>query len=164
MIQQNIYKIPRYWYHLSSTLKHKKELLHPRGNDEGFNRSEDEPNIKRICVSPTIEQCLVAIPYYNREVLSIYRTQKKVMASRPKNVFDYTITDEGWILIDTDFIRIGTLDLGKISKIKKLHPQVASIGQISVSNRLFKWWKKINISTYIDYDNRKVSENKLEKV
>jgi hypothetical protein len=146
-IVNDIYEIKRYWYHVSSTLKKKKELLKPRDNTEGFNRPEHEPNIKRICVSPTLEQCLTAIPYSKRDTVFIYRTNAKVIAKASQEVFDSPITQEGWILKPTWFIKMGVLDFEIIPS--KVITEAATMGMESISKRVLNWWLKLEPWKYV---------------
>lgn len=148
---QNLYKTPRYWYHVSTTLKNSVELLKPRDNDEGFNRSDSEPNVRRICVSPSLEQCLTAIPYFHRDTLSVYRTEKKVKAKSPVDVFDASVTMEGWIIVPTWFIRIGTLNLNSLDKklTKGVRSEAATDGCLSSSKSLYRWWIKTDPWQYV---------------
>jgi hypothetical protein len=148
MTQQKLYSEKRYWYHLSSTLKKKKERLSPRDNDEGFNRTSFEPNTRRICVSPTLEQCLAAIPYGKHDTYTIYRTSKKVRAKPPRDVFDSHLTQEGWFSSPTVFVRVGVLDFEKILTPKgtrqKIISQAASLGFPDMSLKVYKWWLKVD--------------------
>ena len=109
--RKSVYKNRRYWYHVSTTLKHKHERLVPWDEDRGFNRGGYEPDGKRICVSPTIEQCITAIPYILNTKCFIYRTQFPAKASSPYDVFDAEVTHEGWIHNPTTFIKIGKLNI-----------------------------------------------------
>jgi hypothetical protein len=147
----HILKPAKKWYHLSTTLRDNLIQLSPRDNAEGFNRSDDEPNVKRICVSPTIEQCLVAIPYSKWDTFSIYQPIKNVNPKFPTGIFDSEITDERWIVSKTWFKRIGILDLNSITTTKKfkIKPEVASDGNFSASKKLYDWWLKRNINSYI---------------
>lgn len=145
LLTEEFYSEKRYWYHLSSTLSKKKELLRPRDNDEGFNRSDNEPNTKRICVSPTLEQCLTAVPYSKTDKYFIYRTSRKVIAKKSREVFDSEITQEGWLTISTSFIRIGTLNIEDVNKQQvKVKYATASDGNLELSKELYKWWVRIN--------------------
>lgn len=141
---QELYEKKRYWYHVSTTLKKPLEFLKPRSNDEGFNRSEGEPDIKRICVSPTLSQCLIAIPYRKQNILYIYRTEKQVIAKKSSGVFDSPVTMEGWLTKPTWFVRMGTLDMEKITnsngKLIKVPSEVASHGCLNFSKILYRWW------------------------
>jgi hypothetical protein len=75
--------------------------------DSGINELE----IPRICVSPTISQCLLAINYkafyYDR--LIIYKTNAKVYY--PVGVNDQKITEEMWILSPIKFIYCGEISM-----------------------------------------------------
>ena|SRR6185503_7268641 len=154
-IKGNIYKNKRYWYHVSTTLKNKHELLVPWENDKGFNRSDTEPEGKRICVAPSIEQCITAIPYHLGAICSIYRTKSQVKAKKAKNVFDRKITQEGWIQKPTNFIKIGILKFEDVEKglgIDSVIDEAASsFGEVSLSEsrNVLKWWKKAKINRFI---------------
>ena len=142
-----LHKRKRYWFHVSTTLTKKEITLCPRGN-EGFNRNEAEPEKKRICVSPSLEQCLVAIPYGCRDRLYIYRTKSPIVAHEPHEVFDASVTEEGWIFRPTRFKRLGQLNLNNIlddegNKIDVIH-EVAPFGSLSRSRKAYRWWRKLN--------------------
>ena len=145
-------KHKRYWYHISNTLKDKKCTLIPWDNAKGFNRNELEPDINRICVSPTIQQCLTAVPYFLSSSYNIYRTKEKVAAHKPIRVFDAKITNEGWLLDTTDFIKIGSIDLNEIEsgeKIESVMHEAASRGNVRYSKKVLNWWRRIKLQRYI---------------
>lgn len=146
------YKNKRYWYHVSTTLKNKHERLIPWDQNKGFNRTESEPEGKRICVAPTIEQCLTAIPYCLNTICSIYRTKTPVKASKPKDVFDVKITNEGWIEIPTSFVKFGILRFEEIEKnlnIDNVIEEAASKAEPRLSGKVLKWWKRARINRFI---------------
>jgi hypothetical protein len=149
MISPDVYSQKKYWYHLSCTLKRKYETLIPRTNDEGFNRADHEPNQARICVSPSLEQCLVAIPYDTDGKYSLYKTINKSVAFLPSEseVFDANVSEEGWLLYPTKFIRVGYLNLSNIKtpsgRQRKIKEQVATDGEEYISQELHSWWKKL---------------------
>lgn len=68
-----------------------------------------EPEIPRICVSPTISQCLLAINFkaYDFDHFNIYKTNAKVYF--PIGVTDSEITKEMWLLSSSEFIKCGEL-------------------------------------------------------
>lgn len=147
----------RHWYHLSTTLKQLKVILTPRDNDEGFNRSESEPNDKRICVSPSIEHCLTAIPYSKWDKFTIYKTRDKVVAKCPIDVFDSKITKEGWITTRTVFNRIGFLNFKKcVDSVDgiafKIKTESASHSDVLLSKETYDWWVKFDVTRFIEYD------------
>lgn len=151
-LAKELYRVPRFWYHVSTTLKRKKELLTPRKNDEGFNRCDTEPDVKRICVAPTLEQCLTAVPYGKYDIISIYRTQKKVVAKKSHGVFDSEITQEGWITSPTVFIKMGSISMLKVKNKTKLITEAATVGNIQSSQHAYKWWVKFNPWQIVDYE------------
>jgi hypothetical protein len=147
--KRSVYDYKRYWYHLSLTLKNKEYCLVPWDNDKGFNRSDDEPNIERICVSPSIAHCLTAIPYSFSDTYNIYRTKNCVKVKKPfGNVFDSHITKEGWLLNPTNFIKIGTLTLANVDN-NYIIDEAATSGDSKMSKKVLKWWQKINLHRYI---------------
>jgi len=149
------YKNKRYWYHVSTTLKNKKIHLIPWDETKSANRDGDEPPGKRICVAPTIEQCITAIPYVLTEICNIYRTETKVIAHKPSGVFDAKVTQEGWLCVPTPFIKIGTIDFEEIEKklaVDQVIEQAASSGEPRRSGKVLKWWKKARIDRFIKKD------------
>lgn len=60
-------------------------------------KSEKEPNVPRLCVCPTIPQCLAARLFYKSSIY-VYKTVKPTRGVTPKNVWDSVITNERWLL------------------------------------------------------------------
>jgi hypothetical protein len=141
------YGVPKYWYHISTTLKKDLEILDPRNNIEGFNRPDHEPNVDRICVAPTLEQCLVSVPYSKSGIFHIYKTKHLVKARKAYDVFDAFVTGERWIGNSTEFIKIGILKLKDIPE--HIITEAASEGNATYSKEVLKWWKKINPWLYV---------------
>lgn len=155
-LKKYLYKIPRYWYHVSSTLNRRNVKLTPR--DDSVGRAMDEPPGARICVAPSIEQCITALPYCVWKKYYIYRTENKIIASRPlKNaIYDGEITQEGWILEKMNFIKLGSINFDKISaflieKNKEMIDESASGDSIEYSKEVLRWWKRVDIKKFIEY-------------
>ena len=161
--KRSLYSHKRYWYHVSTTLNRKLHKLIPWDSDEGFNRASDEPEGKRICVSPTIEQCIVAIPYSYNSVLYVYRTLNKVRAIKSHGIFDGKVTDEAWIKSPTYFQKIGKIRFDDIEKELNIGrdenededsievaEEKATWGELKESRKLLKWWEKMKISRFIE--------------
>jgi len=74
-----------------------------------------EPPWPRICVSDTIEGCLVAIGnvlgMLQAYDLYVYRTAELVEVTRPVKVVDAEVTGEMWIDKNTTFERVRKIDL-----------------------------------------------------
>ena len=148
------YNVKRYWYHISSKIEGTEVLLTPIDNESGCNRCEDEPDVKRTCVAPTISQCLTAVPYHLCETFNVYRTKNRVLANKPYGVFDACVTHEGWIQRPIKFIKIGELSLNNVETFgptQSLIEEVASSGEVSDSRRGLRWWNKVNPENYIEY-------------
>ncbi len=142
----------RYWYHVSTTLREQRITLKPWDGRQAVNRGPLEPSGRRICVAPTIEQCIVAIPYHLGATISIYRTVRQRKATEPYDVFDAKVTGEGWLKSPTAFIKIGQLDFNDIEKkmnIEQVIDEVASEGNLKESKRGLRWWKKIRPKRFI---------------
>lgn len=150
--KSRLFSTKRYWYHVSTTIKENELTLFPR--EDGDNRSGYEPPGKRICVAPTVEQCITAIPYCLSEECNIYRTKNKVRASAPEDVFDMNITDEGWLEIPTRFVKVGTLNFEDIEEgldVESVVEEAASDGERRHSRKVLNWWKKAQIKRFIKY-------------
>jgi len=99
----------QYYYHITQKDWRYKKKLKPKSY--GSNRGDEEPNDRRICVSPTIEGCLLALgcclggsrPAY------VYRTSSIVIAKKPYNVDDAKITGEMWLIRPTSFELFGRI-------------------------------------------------------
>jgi len=153
---KNLFKYPRYWYHVSTTLNARTVKLIPWDEFKSANRSELEPPGARICVAPSIEQCITAIPYSSYSRLRIYKTKDKVIPTKPTSntIFDKDITHEGWLELPTVFTKIGTLKLSKLPrKIKQedIISESASSDSVEYSKEVLKWWKKIKVNQYIEF-------------
>lgn len=155
--KKRLFKFPRYWYHLSR--RHTDKEIHLIPKDDSTNRSFEEPPGARICVSPTIEQCIVAIPYDWNLTYGIYRTKKKTLAKKPPKgaIFDFSITSEGWIENPTTFVKIGIINFDKITDFfseeddVNIIEEAASGGGIAYSKEVLTWWKKIEIDRFIEW-------------
>lgn len=145
---EEFYATPRYWYHVSTTLHARTYKLKPRS--EGCNRSGFEPIDKRICVSPTLEQCITALPYFSCEhtTFFIYKTRYKLKAKSPVDIFDSSVTQEGWIIRPVIFDLVGKLKFDNIvnnrGKSVRIKQEAASVGYSYESRKLHQWWVKIN--------------------
>lgn len=157
ILKKRLFKFPRYWYHLSSRLSDKEVHLIPK--DDSTSRSFEEPPGARICVAPTIEQCIVALPYGHHQTYHIYRTKKRMLAKKPPNgaIFDFSITSEGWIETPATFVKVGIIDFDKITNFlsKKdksdIIEEAASGGGIAYSKEVLNWWKKFKIERFIEW-------------
>ena len=100
------------FYHLSDTDLGVKFKLTPR--NAGF-----ETSIKRVCVSPTVRECLLAIGGVrgnaDKKTFYIYRIEiddedKALdMVNPEKMVADHILTREAWILKERMFEKVGVL-------------------------------------------------------
>lgn len=150
--KKSVFDSKRYWYHVSTTLNRRRQKLIPWDESKGFNRGGDEPAGNRICVAPTLEQCITAVPYALATIFTIYRTERKVKPVKAKKVYDSEITDEGWLLEPTVMVRVGKLDLSNIEhrlNIENVIESAASEGDVQASRRVYKWWKKINVKKFV---------------
>ena len=133
----------QYLYHITkANWWGEKITLFPRAY--GDNRSFDEPNVSRICCAPTIENCLIAIPIEEFEIVNVYRTMNKVESVRPYRILDAHITQERWLTEPTDFIFIKNVDFVKekfIEQFKEPKNNGYLLGGNCIESR--KWQKKM---------------------
>ena len=99
----------RHYYHLTNKAWPNIIKLQPRS--EGENRGYNEPDCERICVAPSIEQCLVAI-IPSGFTWKIYRTYhpvetRETVKPARDEVLDAHITGERWLVKPRTFIRLG---------------------------------------------------------
>lgn len=101
---------PEYYFHVTQNPFWGKEII-LKPKPDGGNRSSGEPKLPRICASPTIEQCLVALGECLRcnASIYIYRTKNKIKTMNPRGIVDSKLTGEVWIINKTKFIKIGHL-------------------------------------------------------
>ena len=149
--KKSLFENPRYWYHISTTLKHKREYLTPWDNSKGFNRSSSEPDVKRTCVGPSVAHCFTAVPYCSGEKYIIYRTAQKIKATQARGVYDANVTCEGWIQTPTMFVRIGTLSLRSMTKQigTTIIDECASGSDTRYTGRVLAWWKRQKVNRFI---------------
>lgn len=147
-----LYTKRRYWYHVSTTLKRKELRLTPLNEQQSTNRGTGEPPGARICVAPTIEQCITAIPFGCRGGFAIYRTKSPVLATRPsptRDIFDWKVTREGWLLKSTNFIKIGSIRLSDIRRREKIddisEAPAACNSSLKDSIKSLKWWRSLKL-------------------
>lgn len=102
-------------YHISDTYLGRKPLLTPR-IPRVAKESGENIRTKRICVSPSIEQCVLGIDgvsYMESSSLEVgkswyvYQTTKKGKPAR--KVQDFDTTEEHWIKEETRFEYFGKL-------------------------------------------------------
>lgn len=93
---------PQFFYHITESRWPRYKRLSPKRVYQ-----EDEPQVSRICVSPTISQCISAVGSNSRRY--IYRTLHRVSGQYPWQVADVRITRERWLRKPTTFIRIGDI-------------------------------------------------------
>lgn len=100
----------RYYYHVTEEYWGDRKVLKPRSI--GCNRDISELNIPRICVAPSIEQCLIAIYISRKYDYCVYRTLNPISDCDIKNpirISDAYITEEKWIIKKTTFIYLGNI-------------------------------------------------------
>lgn len=102
-------------YHISDTYLGRKPLLTPR-IPRSAKESGENVRTKRICVSPSIEQCVLGIDgvsymeYSSLEIGKswyVYQTSKR--GNPAKNIGDFNTTEEHWIKEETRFEYFGRL-------------------------------------------------------
>lgn len=97
-----------YFYHISDSHTEQTITFKPRkpSSSEGYICS-----IERICVAPTVEQCLSALCSFENGTWSVYRTKNKFKCSiKPYRVNDSVISQERWFFESTDFIKVGEIE------------------------------------------------------
>lgn|SRR3990167_10649152 len=139
----------RYYYHITHKKWPKKIKLLPR--TYGEHRCSDEPAISRICVSSTIQGCLIALGWCleHAKCICIYRTKNKVIASKPRKITDAKITKEMWLVEPTKFIKYGKIITNKIPE-GLFSMKVGSKSDLAEQKRMYKllsrkrdWIKRI---------------------
>jgi hypothetical protein len=116
-------------------------ILEPRGY--GINRAGDEPLVFRICVSPRISQCLSAVSFSSGRSIGVYACKTKAWTSF--NVCDSKITGEKWILDETEFEKVLTID-GKFTNNFYFCCSYAKKRDVTINKRILKeLYKEKNI-------------------
>jgi hypothetical protein len=96
---------PKYWYHITDATNWSDEQTLNPIEHIGY----ECPYIKRICVAPTVPQCLAAICFWKGK-LRVYRTMHKHRAAKAMFVSDQEITDEHWLFEECKFIFLEHID------------------------------------------------------
>lgn len=105
------------WYHVSSQGDLGATVtLRPRPVT-GLSMT-DESDVPRVCVAPTVKQCLFSIMAeefwevvsYFEDDLVVYGTNERPDAPADESVEDRALTDEHWFLRPVELHRVGTLD------------------------------------------------------
>lgn len=151
--KKSLFENPRYWYHISSTLTDKRVYLKPWDNSGGFNRGSDEPDVHQTCVAPSVEKCLTALPYGPEDEYIIYRTYHKTKATKAYDVFDCSVTQEGWIQQPCMFVKLGTLTFRHVAEGECVNiiDEAASSREVSQSEKVLKWWQRCHLNKHIKW-------------
>lgn len=97
---------PEFMFHITADNLGPVCKLQPRSSKDEVYRLEHEPDIPRICVAPDPRFCLAAINYCTTSPYHVYVTVQKVESFHPYGVADSWITNERWLLQETDFKKI----------------------------------------------------------
>lgn len=102
---------PRFFYHITDQPWDDIVTLHPRV--DGYYRGEDEPEVARICVAPSLFHCVLAIPYnrHKKEPYKLYVTAEKVRPYKPYGIYDARKTHEKWIREECVFRFVKYVDI-----------------------------------------------------
>ena len=100
-------------YHVSTKYWGKRKLIYPRKIDDATYPTPC------ICVCPTVEQCLLAMPTPRSRCLFVYSTQEKGSNRFTKQIFDYKYTEEHRIYNRAIFDHVFTIDASMTSWIKE---------------------------------------------
>ena len=103
------------YFHISPNDLGDTVTLDPR-DPTGFGL--DEPTDPRICVSSTVEGCLVAVTdaIADDEFIYIYKAQGSPEVVKPHGVADALVTGEQWLTSPTTFKKIATMPTSAIPR------------------------------------------------
>jgi hypothetical protein len=105
------------YYHITGNNKWgDKIVLYPRRPKK---RAMSEPLLKRICVCPTIEGCIIALGNCLPEKCFIYKTSQET--ELPRYVRDSLVTGERWITVPSKFTKIGFFNRKSLPEQDKLN-------------------------------------------
>jgi hypothetical protein len=132
-----------YFYHVTDNSNWANEIrLKPRITSRC---DQNEPEVFRICVCPTVVGCFMAACYtegYHR----VYRTKRKVSSVKPYDVYDAEVTGERWLLEPTDFVLIHDFGEEDIKNFPcSFDPSCKNVlnSQIAAKKRFEKYFAKI---------------------
>lgn len=115
-------KFPRYYYHVSPYMigfyrKQNNVVFRPLTSEESICRPEEEPQINRTCVTPSIAHCFTAVSSrtLHGSKWYLYRTKRKIRAFYPYKVQDARITQEKWLLNPVHFCLFGIFEAYKLN-------------------------------------------------
>lgn len=80
--------------------------------------SQNEPDVPRLCVCPSVPGCFAARVFTKRKDLYVYRTLKKTKGIKPYRVWDAVITGERWLIPPMRLERIATIDREDVARIQ----------------------------------------------
>ena len=145
----------QHYYHLSSLyLGGPEVILVPR--KEGENRGEGEPEVRRICVAPSPEHCMIALGDLLDEKVYVYRTKNKVKGTEPYDVPDAVVTQERWLIRPTKFVLQDTLSLsfhaGIIDIMYGMHFCIGSKEAVPSQRRALKKLQSLRLFNRITND------------
>ena len=107
---------PRWLYHVTDDY-HGSVMEVIRRHPEYM--AEEEPEVPRLCVSPTVAGCFAA-GFFRDVDCHVYRTCKKRKGISPRGVWDSFITEERW-LIPPDYLEhVGVVEAMDVYLIQEL--------------------------------------------
>lgn len=73
-------------------------------------RATGEPKTPRLCVAPSVAQCLVSSLMYRPGAVQVYATRQPMAGVTPLGVWDEVITWERWLLPGQRLVKVDTVD------------------------------------------------------
>lgn len=104
----------RYWYFVTQDFMGHEMCLEPR---RPHSAGSGEPTIKRICVAPTAAHCMSAIYLSQHEPIYVYRTARRLNATKAWDVIDASITGEHFLLRKTKFEFVASLSAAWVNEM-----------------------------------------------
>jgi hypothetical protein len=120
------------WFHLSTNASLKAivpsdatgetNVISPRIPDDSYGESQ---GVNRVCVAPTIWQCILPIPRSGR--LFIYEIDTSFVSKPVGGIADSHITDEMWITDDDLEKAGGRIEISRIGFVDKTEQLALSL-------------------------------------
>lgn len=104
---------PRFWYRIQIHDRYMPDevVLSPRRRDYDI---PVEP--ARVCVAPTVAQCIAAI-FFHSTAVDVLRTKRPVVAVPATGVWDQLITHEHWLLEPIEFVRVNRIEQRRMKRM-----------------------------------------------
>lgn len=94
-------------------------------------RAAGEPETPRLCVCPSVPQCVSAVMLWKNQPVRIYRSDRPRKGVTPRGVWDQVITGERWLIPGHRLELVGEIPVETVLQIYELPREYHELGMSS---------------------------------